>query len=216
MDIKRIKSWIPIIISITAVIVSLIALYLSSLSPASLEILAGETIQIYHDHEEENELLIDIPIVFSNRGAQSGIVISMGLVIRNPTNGESILLKGDRLKEYEKGIWEYQTLYSPIAIPGDSQIVQVVNFNGESTSNRWIPMPITYDFYLIGWTRAADRPDIHYGFQFTFNEENIKKINLNLDASKRDGEWIRRARFGSDARLLSPIEFNQLVKLPLR
>jgi hypothetical protein len=210
MNIERIKFWIPTIISITAVIVSFITLYLSSLRPANLELIAGETMQIYH--HADGELRIDIPIVFSNKGTRSGVVMSVGVVIRNPTNEETILLKWDGLKEFEKGVWVFRAFDSPIAISGDSQIVRMVNFRSGSTSHGWVPMPITYDFYLVGWTRVADRPDIRYGFQVTFNEENIKRIRLKLDERKRTGEWVRGARFGSGARSLSPLEFNQIVK----
>lgn len=67
MDIDRIKSIVPIIVSITAVIISAVAFYVRTLSPADLTLLSGETLQIYH---MRGELWIDIPVVLLKVGMQ--------------------------------------------------------------------------------------------------------------------------------------------------
>lgn len=210
MTIERIKSWTPVIISITAVVVSFITLYLSSLRPAILELIAGETMQVYH--QSDGELRIDIPVVFSNKGTRSGVIMSVGLILRNPETQEAILLKWDGHKVFEKGIWVFRAFDSPIAISGDSQIVQMVNFKGGAASKGWVPMPVKYDLFLIGWTKADQNPDIRYGFQFTLHQKNTEIIKQNYIERNRNGEWITGTRFGSAARPLSLSEFHQMTK----
>ncbi len=209
MDIDRIKSLVPIIVSITAVIISAVTFYVGTLRPADLTLLSGETLQIYH---QRGELRIDIPVVLVNKGSKPGVVLSMGVVIKNPTNEKVILAKWEGFKEVENNIWEFRAYDFPIVISGKSEIVEMVNFSGGETGKNWIPEPVTYDFYLVGWTRVHDQPDLLYKFQVTFPEESIKKIKSNLENGKGAGEWIRGARYGGDSRFLSTQEFNRMVK----
>jgi hypothetical protein len=88
----------------------------------------------------------------------------------------------------------------------------MANFSDGGIGKNWVPEPVTYDFYLLGWTRVNDWLDLLYKFQVTFNAENIKNIKSNLKEAKRIGEWIRGSRYGGGSRYLPTYEFNRMVK----
>ncbi len=207
MDIDRIKTLIPIIVSITAVIISAITFYIGTLRPADLTFFSGETLQIYH--HKDGELRIDIPVVFVNKGSKPGFVLSMGVVIKNPINEKTILAKWEGFKGVENNKWEFRYYDFPIVLSGKSEIVEMVNFGGGEKVKNWIPEPVTYDIYLVGWTQVDDWPDLKYEFKVKFSKESIKKIRSNLKGETIKGEWIRGSRYGGGSRYLSNQDFNQ-------
>lgn len=135
----------------------------------------------------------------------------MGVVIKSPTNEKIILVKWEGFKEVENNIWKFRAYDSPIAlsgISGKSEIVEMISFSGGKTGKDWIPEPVTYDFYLVGWTRFDASPDLKYKFQVTFTKESIEKIRSNLKEGMGEGKWVRQHMYGGDARYLSTHDFN--------
>lgn len=96
-----------------------------------------------------------------------------------------IFAKWKGFKEVENNIQQFRAYDFPIPVSGHSEIVEMANFSDRGIGKNWVPEPVTYDFYLLGWTRVNDWLDLLYKFQVTFNAENIKNIKSNLKEAKR-------------------------------
>lgn len=203
---------IPTLISLIAVIISIITLYITSLNPPKISLSVGESMQIWHNTDESHALNIDLPIVFYNAGAKSGVVSSLALIIKDPNSEESILIKWIGTKNFEdsKLIFESQRL--PIAVPANGEIAHIVSFAGKHQNLNWIPKPITYNLYLLGWTKDSENPAINYKFAWTFSDNDVLDIKKWYDEAKSRGQWFYSSGYALDSRKLNTFELNNLIK----
>jgi hypothetical protein len=212
---ERIKQVVPVLLSIVAIIVSLFSLYVTTLRPAEITLSIGEAMQVWHN--ENHELNIDLPIIFQNKGSQSGVVRSLGIIIKDPNSEESIFIKWVGFKKFEDVIggtssWVYEALRTPISIAPGGEVSKMVNFYSGRAGEGWLPKPITYDLYLLGWESGGETPRIRQQFDWTFKPEDVAEIKRKYDEGQRQGQWILHSSYASESRKLTTLEFNQLTK----
>lgn len=210
------KNNLAIAISAIAVIISLAALYTTSLKPAKITLGLGENMELYHTGHSDPLLNIDLPIVLHNAGAQPGVILSLGVILEDQETKEAIFLKWlGFLKPTEAGFWSWESNATPVSVPGHSDVTKMVRFYGNGSEAGWIPKPINYYLYLLAWTSEGQKPSIKIKSSWTFNEKDISEIKRKFEEKEKKtaSTWITRSTFFSPtSKKLSPAELDMLIK----
>lgn len=206
---------IPIIASILAVIISVFSLYTTTMQPAEITLSVGESMQIWHNNADE--LQVDIPVIFTNSGAKSGVIRSLGIIIKDPQSEDAIFIKWYGFKTYKDSIngkssWIYESLRTPLSVSARSEASKMIAFSSNEAGKNWKPKAITYDIYLLSWNSSNEKPDTKLKINWNFNQDQLSQIQKRLDDGKSKGTWILNSRYASDSRNLSMIEFKELTK----
>jgi hypothetical protein len=205
---------IPILISIIAIVVSAFTLYIAKVKPAKISAFVGESLQVWH--MKNSALNIDLPIVFSNSGAKGSAIRSLGLIIKDSSSEDSLLLKWLGIKAYEDSremgpIWKFDNQRTPLAVPAYSEVAHIVNFVIENDGGNWIPKPKAYDLILVGWTTNSIKPSIKHTTSWSFNESEVDIIKKNYEEKNSKGRWIYDSSSSLKSKKLSEFEIKQLL-----
>ncbi len=205
--------------SITSTVISLIALglsltsfYIFNLQPANLEIFPAEEIGLWHF---DGTLHLIVPCLLSNKGAQTGTIQNMAVIILDPEkNDEALFLKWDffRYFNYEANTYPSESKAFPLNISKQSSIFKLINFEGGGDSKNWVPKPITYNMQVIAWSKPSYTPDLSAKFQIAFKPEDVEKIKNNLESGTRTITFAARSEWGKwKSKLLSPVELQEVL-----
>jgi len=209
------KTATPIVISAIAVVISIVT-YASSTKPANITLSVGEQMQIYHGKDQA--LSVDLPIVIQNTGARAGIVRSLGLIFRDPGTKEAIFVKWMgcvKPEERQEGSWIWESNATPLSVPAASEITKMAESYGAGSVAGWLPKPIEYELYLVGWTSESPTPSKICMVKWMFKEKDVAAMKLNLETVKNGGAvsstWVTRTGYAPDPKELSMSEFDDLV-----
>jgi hypothetical protein len=201
----------PTLISLVALLVSVVSFYVSSLKPAHVSMSVGDSMQIWHDLDQRLE--IDLPIVFRNSGSEAGVLRSLAIILRDPRSEESLFISWYGTKSTSGATWVYDTVLTPITVPAGGELSKMVNFSGAQSNVDWLPKPTTYDLYVLAWSGARETASEILESTWTFKQSDIASIKQYREQGKKTGIWIYKdSRFAADARMLTKGEFNQLTK----
>ncbi len=211
------KTAIPIVISAIALILSFVTYYLSSMKPADIRVSVGEWMELYHD-QPGGALEIHVPVVFQNVGARSGVVRSLGLILRDGESKEAIFVKWmGFLKPEEKsgGTWLWESNGTPLPVLGHDEVTKMASFYGAEGISGWIPRPAEYEVYLLAWASESGTPSKKCFVKWTFSEADVAAIRQNLEKGTASGvtssTWMIRPGYANSKRL-SAAEFDGLVR----
>jgi len=189
----------PIVISILALAVSFVALYLSQLRPAHITIFAGEKINIIHFRE--GNYGFSITVGFSNNGAQSATFERFEVIIHFP-KGEKHLLEASYYLKPPFDInkpesWESEPV--PVTIASKETVTKKIVFRSSisSGSDFKIDEPGKYEIELIGWIIGSLRPKHFHSLSINLSDDNIVDLKksealLSITASKWEDWGPRR------------------------
>jgi hypothetical protein len=214
MDARIIAIAMPIAILAIALVLSIVQ-HVNTKKPAKITLSVGEWMKVFHG--KDLTTYIHLPIVFQNTRARSGVVRSLGLILRDPKTKEAIFIKWmGFLKPDERSggklIWESDA--TPFSVAGASDVIKVAEFYGAESVAGWLPKPITYELYLLAWTSVSKKPSKKLKVNWTFNEKDVSAMKKNLKKAKTrhsSRRWIIRSSYAPVSKKLSASEFNNLV-----
>ena len=207
--------WLSIatsLISVVAVSISLISLYFTTLQPAKVTLLPAEEISFWHSDGILNVL---VPCIFRNSGAQAGVIHKVALVIKELGDKETALLLSWEYFRYfdEKSYtWKKEDVAFPVVTHSRNSIFKAISFYGGTDSKNWLPQPMTYDLYLLAWSKASYEPDLHVKFEVTFEKSIAQDIKSDLEDGIVELHSVKRADWGKwSSKKLSPLELRELI-----
>ena len=122
------KDLIVLATSFVSLLVSLSTLYLTQLSVARVQMMAGEHLNI--GHFPEGNLNISLPVTFVNHGARTAIVRRVALLIQIPGSSEGYLLEPFFYQKItENGTFVHESMPSPIGIVAKQNVTKQVLFS---------------------------------------------------------------------------------------
>jgi hypothetical protein len=132
-------------ISIVALSVSILNLYLASLRAPQAEVTVAPYIRHGVDDTSESEMFV-IPLTMANNGARAASILELELTIRHVPSGEEKTLYGQYFTEERTMLGEF---FSPIGLPGYSDISRTVAFYPlGGLTDRLFSSPGLYEFQL--------------------------------------------------------------------
>ncbi len=181
---------LAIVISVIALLVSFITLYLTHLKAARIAIIAGEHLNI--GHYIEGNLNITLPITFVNYGAKTATVKRVALLIQKSGNSEGYLLEPYFYQKVgDSGEFQNESQPTPIGVSGKQNITKQVLFR--SSEERPFEFQLikegSYTFTLLGWVDTSEIPDISDTFNLEIEPEIATKLELEL--GKKTASTIR-------------------------
>jgi hypothetical protein len=210
---NQIEVMLPISISVLALIVSGLTLYLSHLRPARIRIVAGESVHLHYF--EEGNFGITLPVSFVNQGARIGTVSRVALLIQKNGSDEGYLLEPHAYQRLDSNQnFLHESTASPISVPSKSNILKQVLF--KSSVDRPDDFKIVsgkFDLFLFGWTEGSIRPSAMDEFSIEVSEPVVhqldewhkKKITYTIGVLQ--SKWRKWS-----AHRLTEIEINTLQK----
>lgn len=173
---NKVDVLIPIIISILALLVSIVTLYLSLLRPAKIRIVAGESIHLFYF--EEGNFGITLPVSFVNQGARIGTVSRVALLIQKHGNNEGYLLEPyayQRLDANQR--FQHESIAAPISIPSKSDISKQILFKSAiARPDEYQINAGKYNLTLFGWTEGSIKPNITDTFSLEVSNPNAQRL----------------------------------------
>lgn len=175
------KDSAAIIISLCALFISFITLYISQLSAGQIKILAGEHLNI--GHYKEGNVTVSLSVLLFNTGARTAIVKKLSLLVKQQESGVSYLLEPYFYQKIgETGHFQNDAQPSPIAIAGKQNIAKQVVFRSsqERPTEFQILSAGTYEFTLFAWMKDSIKPDISNSFALNIDAKTALILNNDL------------------------------------
>src|SRR5262245_54805105 len=95
---RRVRSWLPSVISSLALLGSALSLWESTLKHADIKLYVSDNIYFTRDPWGSYEVLI-VPVTIANRGARDGAVLSLALEVKNSNTSQSKRFKSSYMAE---------------------------------------------------------------------------------------------------------------------
>ena len=190
-------SYIAIIISIIAIIISAITYWNDTLKSFKLTVFdAGRvelTINPYKAPNREPALMVEL--IFFNEGARSGVVQDVALKVEFP-NGEDILFRSmviatDRTLQFGKEL-ESPKLESFVGftIPGQNSVFRKIMFVLDKPNN-FKDFPLgRYNTEIFAISSSSQEWQSHGSFGFLIEESDLKQLAKNVFTLQPDGRYF--------------------------
>jgi hypothetical protein len=175
---------IPIVISILALLVSLLSLYYSQVRGAKLRLVAGEHLNI--NHFVEGNVGVSLPVSLINEGVRPATLRRVGLTISIKGKVEGELLEPFYFQRIDdKGNFLQESMPTPITVAASQSVVKQVLFRSDFNhpAEFHLVNPGTYELVLLGWTEDSFVPSVKDKFDIEISEEDASQLRQYL-ASK--------------------------------
>lgn len=171
------KVLIPVAMSIVALFVSIISLYVSKFRMGKLHLTAGEHIAIGHDLEGPVTLVMAVN--FANAGSRHLTVDRVALLIQHRGSPEGYLLEPAYYLAFgESGEFKRDSLAVPITVFGGENVTKQVQF--ASSTERPVEFQMTkddtYDFTLLAWLHGSIQPSMSDSFSLVVSEAHVAQL----------------------------------------
>lgn len=163
---------VPIVISLLAVLISVLTFYFSQLRSGKLQIVAGEHLHI--GHQENGILSIILSISCVNEGAVPSTIKRVALLVQSGGSPEGYLLEpAYYCRLDESGNFANESLPVPVTVVGKQSVVKQVFFCGSmERPSEFKLMDIgTYNLRLLGWIEDSIEPTVSDSFSIVVTEE---------------------------------------------
>jgi hypothetical protein len=171
------KDLITIVVSFSALLLSLLTLYLSQLRAARIQMVAGEHVNL--GHYVEGNLNITLPITFINHGVRIAIVRRVALLVQSSASNEGYLLEPYFFQKInETGHFQHESQPIPIVIGGKHDLTKYILFRSsiEHPTEFQILNVGTYQLTLLGWTKNSATPRISSTFSLVITPAIAEEI----------------------------------------
>jgi hypothetical protein len=184
------NTWVPILISSFALMVSFLSLYFTAIRPARLEILPGE--EVFLSHFSEGNFSISVPVSFINHGARTGVVRRLALLVQPPGEEDPYLLEPLNFQKVDdKGGFHVEAMVAPVAVGGRQSVTKQVIFRSsyERPKEFQVVSPGIYHFRLLTWTTQESGPTSRYPFSAEIPADMALALKQRLQVG--DVKWDR-------------------------
>ena len=176
----------PIVISILALLISILTFYFSYLRSGKLKIVAGE--HLYIAHEESGMLNIYLSVSLVNQGAVPSTIQRVALLIQSQLSTEGYLLEpAYYCRLDDSGNFANESLPVPITVVGRQSVVKQVFFCGsvDRPSEFKLLDSGTYNLRLLGWTKHSVQPKVSDSFSIVLDEDKIALLKQYIGNKPR-------------------------------
>ncbi len=194
---RILKDFGTIILSCIAIIVSISTLYVSKLQPANIFFFPSEEVTIWRDVGIPRT--ISFPITFQNSGASLGIVQKVALLINGPKKQTPYIVESAGYTEL--GVSSFK--YGPIAIPGNSSVINVFNFR--DITDMLEEGEGIYEVEILSWEGSSDLPIVKESFSIDLVEGDIIIFKSTWQSRKYNiSKWLNwKPGYVTDPKILS-------------
>ena len=178
------KVLIPIAVSLVALLISIISLYVSKFRLGELHLTAGEHIAI--GHVLEGPVTFVLPVNFANAGSKHLTIDRVALLIQHSGSPEGYLLEPNYyllepnyyLTFAESGEFKRDSLAVPITVFGGENVTKQVQF--ASSTERPVEFQMTkdgtYDVTLLAWLHGSTKPSMSDSFSLVVSEAHATQM----------------------------------------
>ncbi len=180
----KLKTILPIGISIVALTLSGLSFYWSQLRGAVVEMAPGVLIRAgYFDNKA---LWLTLPLTITNGGAQIITVRKLALVVQSPDSSSLYLLEPlyyQRLAE--KGGLIDESIPGPLAIHPGASVSKLVRFGVSETEPEEFKFQQEglYRVTVLAWTMASENPDIREKGTYDLSARDLKILEEDREGS---------------------------------
>lgn len=212
------KVLIPIAISIVAMLVSIVSLYVSRLRPGELHLAAGEHTFISHEPEgiAEGCVRFILPVNVANAGSKHLTVDRVALLIQHRGNPEGYLLEPTfYLVLGESGDFKYNSPSIPITVFGGENVTMQVMFGSstERPTEFQMTKADTYDLTLLAWLHGSIKPSVSDFFSLVVSEAHAVTLANHIKEKKPFSLKIPQSKWRSwDAHFCKATEVEDIKK----
>jgi hypothetical protein len=172
----------PILISILALLISILTFYFSYLRSGKLKIVAGE--HLYIAHEASGMLNIYLSVSLVNQGAVPSTIQRVALLIQSQSSTEGYLLEpAYYCRLDDSGNFANESLPVPITVVGRQSVVKQVFFCGsvERPSEFKLLDSGIYNLRLLGWTEHSVQPEVSDSFSIVLDDDKIALLKQYIE-----------------------------------
>ncbi|MDO8282231.1 MAG: hypothetical protein Q7U10_06350 [Thermodesulfovibrionia bacterium] len=190
------KDLVPIVISIVALLGSIISLYVSKFRMGELHLTAGEHTAISHDLEGPVSFILAVN--FANAGSKHLTVDRVALLIQHSGSPEGYLLEPAYYLAFgESGELIRDSLAVPITVFGGENVTKQVQFSSsiERPFEYQMTKDGTYDLTLLAWLHGSTKPSMSDCFSLVVEEAHVAKLlsyikeKKNLTVMLKQSKW---------------------------
>jgi hypothetical protein len=169
-----------------ALVFSAYNLWQSSLRPADLKIFVPPVINYASPFQNSNFEAFAIPITITNEGARTGTVLSMTLVVTDPTKNISKRFYGADFGQWTNAKFNSGDFrpFAPISIPGRTSHTDTVQFYARTDET---VMQIVQDAGRFQFTLALDAPTSEdFGIADRLLKKATQPLTFEMDLPELD------------------------------
>ena len=179
------KNYISIILSISAVGISIFTLYLSKLEPSKITVFIGEEAVIWKDVSIDRS--ISFPINVFNTGAELGVIEKIALLVSGPKRKEPYLVEA----KYFLNSRNEKESPKPIMLSGHDNTSRQVTFSGiEEILEEGEGL---YKIMILIWENNHDSPVKGDSFSIVVPKSDIDILRATYQSRTYDisnwGNW---------------------------
>ena len=187
---SAVSPWIPIVISVISLLMTLIVAYTATLKRSRPSLLVGSRITIYPAPYQTAEKMvwggtgIYIPMTFFNWSPNGGSVVDCRLNISKADNPNEVFDIG--WSEFHEMLHNerrmgYSGFAQPIPMPPRSSVTKTILFIWLPFSDNMLKVKHgLYNLVILVWTKSGSKPNIRQTFEFTIGEKEANEYSLNL------------------------------------
>ena len=212
------KDLIAIVISILAMLISIVSLYISRFKPGELHLAAGEHTFISHEPEgiAEGCVRFLLAVNIANAGSKHLTVDRVALLIQHRGNPEGYLLEPTFYLVLAKtGSFEYDSTSIPITVFGGENVTKQVMFGSstERPTEFQMTMADTYDLTLLAWLHGSTKPSVSDSFSLVVSKAHVVTLTNHIKEKKPDSVKIPQSKWRSwDAHVCKQTEVEDIKK----
>ena len=196
------KVLIPIAISIVALLISIISLYMSGFRPGKPHLTAGEHIAI--SHQLDGVVNFILAVNFANAGSKHLTIDRVALLIQHRGSPEGYLLEPNSyLSLTGSGSFIFDSLAVPITIFGGENVTKQVMFTSstgrptEFETEFQMTRADTYDLSLLSWMHGSAKPLISDSFSLVVTEAHVATLANHIKEKKLDSVKLPQSKWRS-------------------
>lgn len=213
---------IPIVISLTSLIVSIVVAYNAYWQPAQLKMLPGKTLFIANTFVPDPQtgqpqwggLSLILPLTFYNWSPVGSSIYAVRLIIGRKDNQSRYFdMIWTKFMQFSNGgtILEVESIAHPIPIAGKSSVVKFIQFDWSPFRQEKIEIREgEYELNLLAWSDNSSKPKLKESINFNItNEQSLRyrqsvqadlttPIDIYLKETRQPNNVLTRQDIGKD------------------
>lgn len=215
---RRNRGWVPRprwsgVGAVVALVVSLLTFYFVHCDPADLAVVPAADLGFGYLLPEQ-QLLVVVPCLIRNSGAQPAVLQNMALTLTGPgsQDQESHFLRWGFFYSYsDQTILSRDDRAIPLSLPGASSCFKYVAFVGSDSLCGWTPKPGRYVASFVGSAGDPAKIDCRAMTHITFSEADCETLGIYVDKGRGAIRWYTADEWRSwRSRLVTPSDLIRL------
>ena len=190
----RVRALLPIAVSLVALAISSLSLFLTQLQPARVRAYPSEFAYVM---AHPNNLEFNLALTFTNDGAAPAVIHKIALLVRPQRSPDGYILQAAYVNKLEKGNFAPEAVMAPIPIDGHRTVNKQILFISARDKPNEHPLAVegSYEATILLWTSQTTHPEVSTSFPFVVTATDLEALEAQRRGDRTESIELNQDQF---------------------